>query len=83
VRFSFRLGGRRYQTTLQGDGKWIDLDCWKLIDRAVAENGLPGRFYRLQADRDRGLSIYLTPEQHEALVKESLATFQSDPNAQP
>jgi hypothetical protein len=72
--FGFRLGGRSYSATLKSDGKWVDLGCWNLIERAVKEAKLPGRFYPLDVDDyERGLHIYLTPAQHDALVNESLA----------
>jgi hypothetical protein len=72
--FGFRLGGRNYSAMLKSNGKWVDLGCWNLIERAVKETKLPGRFYPLDVDDyERGLYIYLTPAQHDALVKESLA----------
>ena len=56
---SFRVGERMYQGKLRVKGSWVDLECWKLVQRAVSDTDRHGRFYSLELPRRSDGALHL------------------------
>jgi hypothetical protein len=78
ARLQFTLNKKAYTTMLQVESDWIDHEFFSVVDQAVEENNLPGRFYFLAGDGQFASVIFLTEKQYEALKERQLLAFGSE-----
>ncbi|PPK87774.1 hypothetical protein CLV84_0726 [Neolewinella xylanilytica] len=70
VDFSFHHAGRHYQEKLRMELDWLDPSFLVLIERAMKENKVEGEFHYALDDGQAAGYLFLTPEQHSALLRE-------------
>ena len=75
VTVGFSLGGKQYWTSVDIQGDWYDEGFLTLINQALEENNLEGRFYDLPDGGQISHHIYLTASQYEYLKTHELLEF--------
>ena len=70
VDFSFQYAGRHYQEKLRMNGDWLDPRFMHPIGRAMTDNQVKGKFYYALDDGQAAGYLFLTPDQHAALLRE-------------
>ena len=77
---SFDFNGKTYRKTVEVTGDWYSVGFLDLINTAMEENKLKGRFYDLPDGGQASIHIYLTKEQYEFLKSKSLLKFYKEEN---
>lgn len=77
--YEFTFNGKRYAKRLAVGGDWFDPAFLELIEQAMEENDLPGKFYDLTDGGQASGHVYLNPVQYQYLLKHKLITFWRDP----
>ncbi|MGB0432511.1 MAG: hypothetical protein ACPGLV_18690, partial [Bacteroidia bacterium] len=72
---SFEYNGKTYKTEFEIMGDWYDGAFLELIEKAIEENNLSGRFYYLPDGGQASAHIWLTPSQYNYLSKTNLIHF--------
>ena len=75
---SFFFGGKQYSKRLRVESDWVDSRIFNLIDDAVKEQKLPGRFYFLVTEGQEQAYVFLSPAQFEELKAKKLLVFEED-----
>ena len=77
VPYQFKLGEKTYQRDLAFRGDWLDPDFMKLIEEALIEQKIDGRFYWVYDNGQEGGYTFLTAEQHAYLEERQPELFPS------
>ncbi|MEM6265769.1 MAG: hypothetical protein AAGI38_24925 [Bacteroidota bacterium] len=79
---SFDFKGKTYQTSVDVFRDWYDEAFLMLINKALEENDLSGKFYDLPDGGQTSSHIYLTEDQYKFLVANKLLEFYQEPDYQ-
>lgn len=77
-KISFDFNGKSYSEIVDVTGDWYSGKFLELINKAVEENNLSGKFYYLPDGGQASGHIYLTTEQFNYLKSNNLFTFHKD-----
>jgi len=77
VKVKFNLNGKNYSLSLKYENDWIDITFFEMVNKAVIENNLPGKFYELY-NGNYIAYIFLTPQQYEYLKTKKLLVFNEE-----
>lgn len=77
-KISFDFNGKSYSEVVDVTGDWYSGKFLELINKAVKENNLSGKFYYLPDGGQTSGHIYLTTEQFNYLKSNNLFTFHKD-----
>lgn len=77
-KISFDFNGKSYSEIVDVTGDWYSGKFLELINKAVEENNLSGKFYYLPDGGQASGHIYLTTEQLNYLKSNNLFTFHKD-----
>ncbi len=72
VHFGFVLNGKEYATTMKVMGDWYSPEFLELIDNALEEQHVEGRFYPVNVDGQANGFMFLTLAQYEVLKARGL-----------
>lgn len=72
---SFEFNGKTYKTEFAIIGDWYDGAFLKLIEKAMQENNLNGKFYYLPDGGQASAHIYLSPSQYDYIFKTKMIRF--------
>ena len=75
VDISFEFKGKTYNTSTEVSGDWYSTKFLELINEAIQENNLSGKYYDLPDGGQMSGHIYLTKDQYNYLVKHDLMEF--------
>ena len=74
-KYSFILGGDKYETTLENYSDWLDLSFMELMNRALSEQGIDGKFYTLDTGDQTATIVFFTQTQFKAVKEKDLMTL--------
>ncbi len=80
VDIAFDFKGKTYKKTIEVTGDWYSGEFLELINKAISENNLSGKFYDLPDGGQVSGHIYLTKEQYEFLLSNNLLDFYKEEN---
>jgi len=72
---SFDFKGKTYKTSVEVTGDWYSGEFLELINKAIKENNLAGKFYYLPDGGQASAHIYLTLNQYNFLKSNNLLEF--------
>ena len=73
---SFDFNGKKYKNTVEVTGDWYSGEFLGLINKAIKENNLTGKFYYLPDGGQASTHIYLNQNQYNFLKSNNLLEFQ-------
>ena len=72
---SFVVNGKQYQQVLEMKGDWLDPTILTVIDSALINNAINGKFQYIEEENGYGGYIFLEPAQYELLKKRQSELF--------